>query len=93
MKRGEFIKHERYLDICLEILSVFDYGHGYKIKTKIWNMAYVDSYPIGQNMQLNIAKDPKDIKSSAGRNTSMKEWQILRGVAILDRCYRYSKWE
>jgi hypothetical protein len=91
MKPGQFLKHKNYLDICLKLTHVFDYGHGYEIKADIWNMAFVESYPLGEKMRLNIAKDEKDIK--IGRNTHMSEWLILRGNSTMDKCYRYSKWE
>lgn len=92
MRKGNFIKHEKYMDICLELVNVFDYGHGYAIKAKVWNMGFINSFPVGQNWRLNIAKNEKDIKSGAGRNTQIGEWQILSGTALMDQCYRNSNW-
>lgn len=92
LRKGYFIKHKRYLDICLEITNCFDYGHGYDLKVNIWNMGFVNSYHTGQKMRLNIAKLPQDIKETAERNTSCDEWQVLRGPSLMDQCYRNSKW-
>lgn len=93
MRKGYFIKHKNYLDICLEITHCFDYGHGYELKVNVWNMAFVNSYNTGEKLRLNIAKLPKDIKEAVSRNTSVEQWLILRGRSLMDQYYRYSNWE
>ncbi len=90
MRPGNLIKHERYLDIYLRLVKVFDYGHGYEIKAEVWNMAYIESYNTGEKIRLNMAKDQKDLKAKAGRNTHLGEWLIARPSDIT--CQRYAEW-
>lgn len=90
MRPGQFIKHKRYMDICLEIKSCHDYGHGIEIKVEAWNMGFVDSFPLGIKFRVNIAKTEKDIKESSGRNTQLSEWQRLSDRTA--KCFRNCEW-
>lgn len=90
MRPGQFIKHDRYLDTCLRIKSCFDYGHGYEIKAEVWNMAFVESFPLGITLRVNIAKKPEDIKEASGRLTALNEWNILVDHNI--KLFRNGQW-
>lgn len=92
LRTGFIIKHKNYLDICLKLIDVFDYGHGYKLKTEVWNMGFVESFNTGQKRQLNLAKKPEDIKDKAGRYTSQDEYLVLQGHGLNEKCYRYGTW-
>lgn len=92
MRKGNMIKHKRYMDICLYITDAFDYGHGVRVKVDVWNMAFVESFNTGQKLILNIAKKDKDIKPSSGRLTDFSQWEMLSGPQLVDQCYRYSQW-
>ena len=90
IKNGDLIKHEKFLDVCLEVRDVFDYGHGLKIRGVWWNMGFVESYSMGITVTLNVAKNSTDIASY--RRTDISQWQVLSHESFLDSCFRNSKW-
>lgn len=87
MKQGHFLKHDKFLDVCFEILHVFDYGHGMVVKGRWWNQGFEASYCIHTRVvKLNIAKESKNIK--LGRTTSIDQWYATAPAT----CLRNSKW-
>lgn len=92
IRSGDFIKHEKFMDVCLLVTDAFDYGHGVKVKGTWWNLGQNTSYPIGIKAVINIAKKEADIKPQSGRRTHIKQWGILAPECRTDACYRYSRW-
>lgn len=90
IKKHDFIKHEKFLDVCIEVTSVYDYGHGLRIRGNWWNIGFVDSQPINCSVSLNIAKNVDDIKSY--RSTDLSQWLMLSYESFTDQCFRNSKW-
>lgn len=89
---GDFIKHEKFMDVCIKVEKRYDYGHGINISGTWYNLGFENTYPIGIRQTLNLAKKKKDIDSKSKRNTSADQWQILDRTCHEDACYRYSKW-
>ena len=91
ISKGDFIRHKRFLDVCLRVTNAFDYGHGLEIKASWWNMAFVNSYPIGHGYgkRINFKKD-KDRESKALKQW-VGDWEILRTPSP-PACLRDGKW-
>lgn len=71
IKPNIFIKHKRFMDVCVEVKKCYDYGHGIKIVGIWWNLGQVKSYRIGYKAFFNIAK----IKIDNKRRTILSDWE------------------
>ena len=81
------------MDVCLKVTNVFDYGHGIKIKADWWNMAYVESFPLGfgYTHRVNLAKYNDDKSMKKSNKSYIGDWEILLGEPPL--CIRYGNWK
>lgn len=75
---GMYIKHVKFMDVCVEVKKVYDYGHGLKISGVWWNLGQKTSYRIGYKCKFNIGKNTIDDK----RLTRLEDWVRveLRGL-------------
>jgi hypothetical protein len=89
---GDFIKHKSFMDVCLEVKKVYDYGHGIEVSGIWWNLAYVNSFCINERQKINIAKTKESIKPESQRTTDLSEWEVLSKECRTDNCFRYSSW-
>lgn len=80
---GRFIKHKSFKDVCVEVTYVQDSGADLVVIGIFWNLAFVESFSIGEKVVLAISKE-KD---------KMNEWQVLSPECYKDKCFRYSIWE
>ncbi len=89
IKNGDFIMHEKLVDVCLEVISASDYGNGYFIKAVWWNLGFVESYNMNINQNFDIAKDVKDLNKK--RKTHLNQWLILDETSR-PKCMRKGNW-
>lgn len=75
IKVGDFIKHEKFLDVCIEIERFSVHPDGIYIVGAYWNQAYVDSFSIGQIAFLDIATKESGISDM--RPTHLGQWVHL----------------
>lgn len=57
--RGKIIKHRNNMDVCYKVLAIYEGSKKYKIKARIINMAFVESFAI-LDMKIGIDKDQID---------------------------------
>lgn len=89
--RGSFIKHDRYLDVCIEVLRCYDYGQGLSIKGVWWNLGMNQSHRIGYPVNLDIAKT--EHTTAENRTTTLAQWKILhKGEVPLEGTLRDANW-
>lgn len=91
IKPGSFIKHERFIDVCIYVKKAYDYGHGMEIKAVWWNMGFTKSYCIGYRQRLNIAKNKTYL--SKQRRTAIQDWEFLATRDQLFDCLRHAPWQ
>lgn len=87
---GDFIKHEKFLDVCIKVQQVVENEKGFKVLGTFWNQAYVSSFCTGQRVVVDIALN-KDYVDDF-RRTSVEEWEILRAENST-ACLRKGSWE
>lgn len=73
-----FIKHKNFKDVCLKVLTSFDYGHGFALKCEWWNMGQVESFPLGVRKRLNLSKTIEGLDSKAKKSYA-GDWEMLYG--------------
>lgn len=88
IRKGDFIKHEKFLDACFEVKKCYDYGHGIVVTGVWWNQGFVESFSLGIKGKIEIAK--LDSARNSKRKTSVSEWLKLSGISKLDSCLRFS---
>lgn len=79
---GRFLKHDRAMDVCFEVLWCLDVGHKIKMKGKWWNMAYVNSYDIFPGYK------PAKIEI---RKEDLGDWKQTKNQQLL-ACLRNCDW-
>jgi hypothetical protein len=78
--KSSIIKHERSMDVCYEILNAFIGSENFKLKVRVINMGFNQSYYIfNRHIYIEIKKD------------NIGDWFFL--VDKDDTCYRYSRWK
>lgn len=91
--KGSYIKHFKFMDVCIKVINCFDYGHGVTVTGQWWNLGQVNSFPINprgvRDIRLNIAKHPKDLKK--GRSTLLKDW-LSASIGSDDLSLRNANW-
>ncbi len=75
---GKFIKHKKFIDICINITYMDTNNSSLIIHGIFWNLGFVESFNIGKKVNLNII--------------NKNEWLILSDKGMKDKCFRYSKW-
>lgn len=92
MKPGMFIRHKNAMDVCYQVKTAFDYGHGYAITAETFNMAFVETFSLGllSRQRINFSKVPGwDTKA---HKVYLKDWEFLaKGPG--QNCLRYAKWK
>jgi hypothetical protein len=81
MRTGDIIKHNRFMDACIKVLSIRSIGDKYvNISGTWWNQGFNNSYQITPKpINFNITSENK------------KDWSILKNKEI--PCFRYGNWE
>lgn len=79
IRKGDVIKHRDSMDVCFEVVSVYEGSDSFKVKGFWVNQGFVNSWRLfPRTNNIKIKKD------------NMKD--ILYTNDILVSCYRYANW-
>lgn len=81
---GMFIKHEAFLDICLEVYGVYQETDWLSVDGLWWNMGNTRSWPIARTTETNRA-------GLHIVHNDLPKWQALI-VKAEDDCLRHGRW-
>lgn len=91
INRGRYIRSKNAMDVCIRVVSVFDYGHGLEIKGEWVNMGFVESWELNISIRLNFSKDRHH--KSAAKKVFLGDWEILdESPDNLPKCLRHGNW-
>lgn len=51
-----YIRHKNFMDVCCELIKVYDYGSGVSFKIRWWNMGFGNPYNIGYTKSFRLKK-------------------------------------
>lgn len=83
IKKGMWLRHERFMDVCIQVTKVFEWPGGYKIKGEWWNLGQTKEFPINMPVKLTVSRsealkwrwsyDINELKS--GRNNEISSYR------------------
>lgn len=75
---GKFIKHKKFLDVCVKVTKWHPYGDDIQVEGEFYNMGYVQSWPLGMTKKFKI------------NASKLNEWDVL--ASGTEECLRHGKW-
>jgi hypothetical protein len=78
VKRGDIIKHDKFMDVACQILQITKLDHKYVLKVHWINQGFVDTMLMNYTSRITIKKE------------HLTNWYICNQP--LKKCIRYSEW-